>query len=259
MKTRILRSGAEMPVVGLGTWTLRGDQATEAVETALELGYRHIDTAEAYNNQSAIARGIRRAGVPREELFIVSKVQREHLHYEEVLAAADKTLDELHTDYLDLYLIHWPNPRVPMRQTFTALGELHKEGKIRDVGVSNFSIAHLQEAFEATDVPISNNQVPYDPIKNQEELRQFCHEHGITVTAYSPLGKGDLVDHPQLKELAADRERTVAQLILRWLVEKDLIVIPRSTSREHLAEDIDLFGWELDDEVRAVLEGMSQS
>ncbi len=259
MKTRTLPSGAEMPIIGLGTWTLRGSIGTDAVATALELGYRHIDTALAYDNHRAVATGIRRSGVPREDIFIVSKVPRENLQYEEVLVAAEKSLEELETDYLDLFLIHWPNPDVPMRETFTALAELREKGWLRDIGVSNFTIAHLEEALDVTTVPIANDQVLYHPQRNQEQLRQFCESRDIVVTSYSPLGKGEFTNERTLKRLAEARGRTPAQLILRWLVDKDVVVIPRSTSREHLAENMDLFDWELDDEVRQTLEGMEGS
>jgi 2,5-diketo-D-gluconate reductase B len=256
MHSRTLRSGAEMPLVGLGTWTLRNAEATDAVKEALDLGYRHIDTAEGYRNQRAIADGIKAAGVSRDELFIVSKVAPEHLRYEEVLTAARQTLDDLRTDYLDMYLIHWPNPDVPIRETLTALEELRRKGSIRAIGVSNFYEDHLNEALATGIAPIENNQVPYHPHANQESLRRYCEEHGIVVTAYSPLGRGDLVRNPELESLANARERTMAQLVLKWLVEKGVIVIPRSSSREHLQENMALFDWELDDEARSVIEAL---
>jgi 2,5-diketo-D-gluconate reductase B len=257
MKTKTLPSGAEMPLVGLGTWTLREAEATEAVAAALDLGYRHIDTALGYNNHRAIAAGIRRAGVPREELFIVSKVPKENLRYEEVLVAAERSLDELETDYLDLFLIHWPNPSVPMRETFTALGELHTKGVLRDVGVSNFTPEHLDEALRVTSVPIANDQVLLHPQRRQDALLRYCDEKDITVTSYSPLGRGEFVNERSLRRLGEARGRTPAQLVLKWLVEQGVIVIPRSRSRDHLAENLDLFGWELDDEARGVLDAMS--
>jgi 2,5-diketo-D-gluconate reductase B len=259
MKKRTLPSGAEMPIVGLGTWTLRGSTCIDAVANALELGYRHIDTALAYDNHKAVAAGIRRAGVPREDIFIVSKVPRENLRYEEVLAAAEQSLEELDTDYLDLFLIHWPNPDVPMRETFTALAELRGKGLLREIGVSNFTIAHLEEALEVTTVPIANNQVLYHPQRNQEQLREFCEERDIVVTSYSSLGRGEFTDERTLKRLAEARGRTPAQLILKWLIDKGVVVIPRSTSREHLAENLALFDWDLDDEVRQTLDGMEGS
>ena len=259
MKTRTLPSGAEMPIIGLGTWTLKGKDGTDAVATALELGYRHIDTALAYDNHRAVAAGIRRSGVPRDEIFVVSKVPRENLRYEEVLAAAEKSLEELDTDYLDLFLIHWPNPSIPMRETFTALAEVRDKGWVRDIGVSNFDVGHLEEALEVTTVPIANDQVLYHPQRNQERLRQYCEERDITVTSYSPLGKGEFTNERSLRRLGERHGRTPAQLILKWLIDKDVIVIPRSTSREHLAENLDIFGWELDDEARQTLDSMEGS
>ncbi len=256
MKTRILPSGLEMPMVGLGTWTLRGAQAADAVATAIELGYRHIDTALAYRNHTSVAQGIARAGIPRDDLFITTKIPRENLHYEEVLAATDRSLDELQTDYVDLLLIHWPNPDVPMRETFTALAEVHRVGKALEIGVSNFGIEHLEEALRVSSTPIANDQVLYHPLRNQETLRRFCEEKGIVVTSYSPLGRGEFVNERTIRRLAEARGRTPAQLILKWLVDKGIVVIPRSQSREHLAENLDLFSWELDDEARRVLDSM---
>ena len=256
MEFATLKSGAPMPLVGLGTWTLRGQEATDAVEAALGVGYRHIDTAEVYGNQRAISDGIRAAGVSREELFIVSKVAREHLRYEEVLAAARQTLADLRTDYLDLYLIHWPNPSVPIRETLVALSELQRKGSIRAIGVSNFTPQHLKEALETGVATIENDQVPYHPHANQEPLRQLCEEQGIVVTAYSPLGRGDIVRNVHVQDLAEASGRTPAQLVLRWLVEKGVVVIPRSRSVRHLRENLDLFGWELDDEARRELDAM---
>lgn len=256
MEFATLKSGAPMPLVGLGTWTLRGQEATDAVEAALGVGYRHIDTAEVYGNQRAISDGIRAAGVPREELFIVSKVAREHLRYEEVLAAARQTLADLRTDYLDLYLIHWPNPSVPIRETLVALSELQRKDSIRAIGVSNFTPQHLKEALETGVATIENDQVPYHPHANQEPLRQLCEEQGIVVTAYSPLGRGDIVRNVHVQDLAEASGRTPAQLVLRWLVEKGVVVIPRSRSVRHLRENLDLFGWELDDEARRELDAM---
>lgn len=256
MEYATLRSGAQMPLVGLGTWTLRGSAATEAVTAALGLGYRHIDTAEGYGNQRAISDGILESGVQREELFIVSKVSREHLRYDEVLAAARQTLEDLRTDYLDLYLIHWPSPTVPIRETLTALEELRRKGSIRAIGVSNFTPDLLREALATGVAPIENDQVPYHPHANQEPLRQFAAQEGVVVTAYSPLGRGDLIRNVELQDLAAARGRTVAQLVLRWLAEKDVVVIPRSGSLQHLRENLEIFGWDLDSEARQALDAM---
>lgn len=256
MPSTKLPSGAEMPLVGLGTWTLRGEEAADVVAMAVDLGYRHIDTALAYGNHRAIATGLRRTGVPREELYIVSKVPRENLRYEELLAAAEKSLDELDTSYLDLFLLHWPNPDVPIRETLAALGELRRKGLARDTGVSNFGIELMQEALAVSPESIANNQVLYHPQRKQEALRHFCQEQGIVVTAYSPLGRGEFASERSLVRLAETRGRTPSQLVLKWLVDKGVVVIPRSRSRAHLAENLDLFGWELDEDARRALDGM---
>lgn len=257
-KTITLANGSEMPIVGLGTWTLRGAKGERSVIDALEVGYRHIDTAESYGNQRAIGRGLRESDVPREKLFITSKVSREHLHYDDVLAACEQTLNDLGTDYLDLYLVHWPNRGIPMKETFRAFAKLQQAGKIREVGVSNFTIAHLQEAQEASPAPISVNQVEYHPYLNQTDLLEYCQDHDVVLEAYSPLARGETLHDPMLDQLAEDQGRSVPQIVLRWMLDKGIVVIPRSSSREHLKGNLDLFDWDLKPSVREALEGIER-
>ena len=157
---------------------------------------------------------------------------------------------------MDLLLIHWPNPDVPMRETMSAMGEVHRKGIARDIGVSNFTIAHLEEALAVSPVPIANDQVLYHPQRNQESLRRFCNDKGIVITSYSPLGRGEMVNERSIKRLAQAHGRTPAQIVLKWLVDKGIVVIPRSRSREHLAENLDLFGWELGEQARHALDSM---
>jgi len=170
--------------------------------------------------------------------------------------AARRTLAELRTDYLDLYLIHWPSATVPLRETLVAMEELRGRGQVRAVGVSNFTPDVLRQALALNVTPIENDQVPYHPHANQEPLRLLCQQEGIVVTAYSPLGRGDLIRNEELRALASERGRTVAQLVLRWLTDKGVVVIPRSTSVAHLRENLDVFGWDLDEEVRRLLDSM---
>lgn len=258
MHTVTLPNGTEMPMIGLGTWTLRGAEGERAVEKALDLGYRHIDTAEGYNNQPAIGRALAASPVPREELFITSKVSRENLRYDDVLAACDETLAELGTDYLDLYLIHWPNRHIPMRETFRALTELHQQGKVREIGVSNFTIAHVREARDVSETAIAVNQVEYHPYLNQTELLEYCQQQGVALEAYSPLARGEVFQDPQLKDLAEKQGRSVSQIVLKWMFDKGIVLIPRSTSRRHLQANLDLFDWELDPAVREGIEGIEK-
>ncbi|NLG50137.1 MAG: aldo/keto reductase [Chloroflexi bacterium] len=237
-----------MPMVGLGTWQLRGAKCTSAVRTALQVGYTLLDTAEAYDNQPDIARAIREEGVDREKLFITSKVSRSHLYYNGLLRACEKTLRELETDYLDLYLIHWPNDAIAMDETFEAMAKAQERGWVVDVGVSNFDIPHLEQALLVSKTPIAMDQIEFRPHYNQTVLTNFCHEHGIHVTAYSSLRYGEYKGEHTLREIASKHDKTAAQVVLRWLVGKGVVVIPRSTSRAHLLENLDVFDWQLDDE-----------
>jgi diketogulonate reductase-like aldo/keto reductase len=197
-------------MIGLGTWEVTGDTAVAAVRTALKLGYRHIDTAEGYRNHRDIARGLAAAGIARDDLFITSKVFRTHLHYDDLLKAAEEALRDLDIPYLDLYLVHWPNPEVPMAETFRALSRLQAEGLVRDIGVSNFSAAQIDEALAASANPISINQVEYHPYLNQEALRAHCEARGVRLTAYRPLGRGNLLADPTNVRIAARIGRTPA-------------------------------------------------
>lgn len=239
----ILPSGLAMPAMGLGTANLRGEEGLMAIEIALVLGYRHIDTADSYGNHDIVGRAIK--GYERSELFITTKVPEDRLHYDEVIDACRANLRELDTDYIDLYLIHWPNPDVPMQQTFDALAQLKELGMIRDAGVSNFQRRRLRRALEITPIPIANNQVELHPFLYQDKLIDFCHEHHVTVTAYSPLARGKVFDDPTLRMIAADHGKTPAQVSLRWLLQKGCIVIPRSSDEQHLRENLDVFDWSL--------------
>jgi diketogulonate reductase-like aldo/keto reductase len=246
-----LTSGHDMPAIGLGTYRMTGVTCTRAVRIALELGYSHIDTAALYNNHRDIAQALQ--GVERETLFITSKVWHSDLHYDDVLAACDQALSELRTDYLDLYLVHWPNRHIPMEGTFRALAELQTQGKIRSVGVSNFTIEHLETARDVSEVPITVNQVEYHPYLNQQALLDYCKEHEVRVTAYAPFANGRVIGDATLKEIGARHDVTSAQVALRWLLNKGMVAIPKSSSREHLAENIDVFDWDLnEDEMQAI-------
>lgn len=238
-----LPSGHRIPVLGLGTWELRGADGLRAVEAALDMGYRHIDTAEMYENHDIVGQAIR--GIERVELFITSKVLPDHLHYHQVIAACDTALLELELDYLDLFLIHWPNPELPMQQTFDALRHLYESGKVRDIGVSNFQQHRIRQAVKISPHPIANNQVELHPLLYQRELMELCREHSIAMTAYSPLARGRVFDDPTLREVGEKHDRTAAEVSLRWLLQKGCVVIPRSSREEHLRQNMTVFDWAL--------------
>lgn len=240
-----LKSGRSIPAIGLGTWNLRGDLCVDSVCRALELGYRHIDTATAYDNHRQVGIGIRNSGASREDIFITSKVWYDSLHYNDLVSACNRALGELGVDYVDLYLIHWPNKDVPMEESFRALERLVEDGAVRDIGVSNFTIAHISEALRVSRLPICVNQVEYHVYLNQEALRSECERHGIRLTAYAPLARGAILDNPVLIEIAARHGRSTAQVALRWLLQKGIVVIPKASSAEHLKANLAVCGFEL--------------
>jgi diketogulonate reductase-like aldo/keto reductase len=244
--TTTLTGGDDLPVVGMGTYKLQGDQARESVTAALEAGYRHVDTAEGYFNEAEVGETIAAADVDREDVFVTSKVLAKHLAYDSVIESCEATLEQLGTDYLDLYLIHWPNPAVSIRETLDAMATLHDRGLVRSVGVSNFSRYQLSAALHVTDVPIAVNQIEYHPWFQRPKLVDYCQSEDVTVEAAAPLARTDVLADPTVRELADAYGKTPAQIVLRWAIEDDVVVLPRSRSAEHIQENVDLFGFELD-------------
>jgi 2,5-diketo-D-gluconate reductase B len=238
-----LLSGYSMPVLGLGTWRLVGVACERIVSQALELGYRHIDTAELYGNEAEIGRSIR--GVARGDLFLTSKVSSANLRMNDVIRACTGSLERLGTGYLDLYLVHRPNDEIPIEETMEGMQYLVEEGMVRSVGVSNFDVGRLQAVMDASEAPVCNDQVEYHPYRPRRELPRFCHEHGVALTAYCPLGKGWVVRDPTLTGIGRNYGKSAAQVSLRWLLQKGAIVIPKAGSIEHLRENTEMDGWEL--------------
>lgn len=225
-----------MPVIGYGTWQLQGEDALQAVTAALSIGYRHIDTADRYGNHREVGSAIKRSGIPREEIFLTTKVWRDRLHHGGVLADVDRFLTELDTSYIDLLLIHWPDHDIPISETLTAMEECRQAGKIKAIGVSNFTERHLEEAL-SVGVEIANNQVELHPSFDQQPLREFCAARGISVTAYSPLRSGDM-ELPLVRELADKYGKSPAQIILNWIISLGLIVLPQSSHPERMKENL---------------------
>lgn len=241
--------GARIPKLGLGTWQNTGRTCTETVRTALELGYRHVDTAQAYDNERAVGDGIATADVDREDVFLTTKVWRSNLRRRDVHSSVRESLDRLGVEYVDLLLIHWPHPRVPVEETLRATCELHEAGLVKHLGVSNFTRAQLREAIEVSDVPVVTDQVLYHPYKDQSDLRSFCVENDVALTAYSPLARGAVLSDDLLVRIGERYDKTAAQVALRWLIQQEgVVAVPKASSRDHLAENLAVFDFSLDEE-----------
>ncbi|MET7643537.1 aldo/keto reductase [Streptomyces sp. NPDC005426] len=242
-----LHDGRPMPAVGLGTWPLDDDAAEEAVAGALRLGYRLVDTALNYGNETGTGRGIARSGVPREDVFVTTKVPGRHHGYEKTLASFEESRRNLGLSYVDLYLIHWPLPRVGLYvDTWRALIRLREDGLVRSIGVSNFTAEHLARLEEETGVVPAVNQIEMHPRLPQEELRAVHAAKGIVTESWSPLGRGrDLLADPELVAVAAAHGVTPGQAVLRWHTQSGAVPIPKSADPGRQRENLDLFGFEL--------------
>lgn len=249
-----LNTGYDMPVLGFGTWQLKGEQCKESVRQALELGYNHIDTAEMYGNEEYVGEAIK--GIDRSSLFITSKVWPQNLSYDGVKKAFENSVSKLGTDYLDLYLIHWPSKEADYDSVLKSFKELIDEGKIKSFGVSNFTtrlLDDITERAEKAGIKISVNQVEFHPMLYQKKLLDYCKEKGITVTAYSPLGRGSVFGNDALSEIARNHDMNEGQVSLAWLRQRGLIAIPKASSREHIKGNLESLNLELsDDELKKI-------
>lgn len=242
-----LNNGVRMPQLGFGVWQVPDDEATAAVTTALDAGYRSIDTAALYANEEGTGKALAASGLPREELFITTKLWNTDQGHDKALRAFDRSLGKLGLDYVDLYLIHWPQPRRDAyTETWRALEQIAADGRARAIGVSNFQPAHLRRLTAGSDVVPAVNQIELHPRLAQSELRAVHAELGIATEAWSPLGQGKgLLDEPVLAKIAARHGRTPAQVVLRWHLQLGNVVIPKSVTPSRIRENIDVFGFEL--------------
>ena len=243
-----LASGHAMPLLGLGTWQLRGDECTRVVQMALEMGYRHLDTAYNYKNQVAVARGLQASGIERGEVFVTTKIWPDALQYAQVHRQFAECVEQLATDYVDLLLVHWPNEAVPLAETLKAFDEIAASGRARSIGVSNFSPALIDQAREVASVPIVNNQIELHVGNVDTALLEHCRVHKVAVTAYRPLAKGDAADDMTLAAIGDKHGKSAAQVALRWLVQQEIVAIPKASSEQHLRANMDIFDWTLDAE-----------
>jgi 2,5-diketo-D-gluconate reductase B len=238
-----------MPTFGLGTWENEDyDACVESVRTALEMGYRHIDTAQAYGNEDAVGEGIEKADVPRDEVFLATKIWIENLSHDDVIETAEQSLEDLRVDSVDLLYIHWPSGEYDPEETLGAFEELVAEGKVDRIGISNFEPDDIDGAQAALDEPIFANQVELSPTWRQEELREYCDAEDIEVVAYSPLARGEVFNVSELSEIAEKHDASEAQVALAWLREKGIAAIPKATSEEHIQDNWESLRLDLDED-----------
>ncbi len=265
-----MNSGLDIPAVGLGVWkTPEGREVEQSVEWALEIGYRLIDTAKIYGNEQGVGKAIKNSGVPRDQIFVTTKLWNSDQGQSTTLKAIDESLEKLGLDYVDLYLVHWPYAAWPfekkddspaMRQeTWQAMEQIYKSGKAKTIGVSNYTIKHLEEMNSYAKIPPVVNQVEFHPFLYQKELLDYCKQNNIIIEAYCPLVHGEKLHDPRIGEIAQKYDKTNAQVLLRWSLQHGNIVIPKSTHRERLEENFQVFDFELAGEDMVVLDSMDEN
>jgi 2,5-diketo-D-gluconate reductase B len=249
--------GTKVPALGFGTWQLTGGTCERAVAAALEIGYRHIDTAQVYENEAEVGRAIAGSKLARSDIFLTTKVWMASLAGPKVAPSVEQSLRKLRTDYVDLLLIHWPNAEVPLAETLDAFAKLKSAGKVRHIGVSNFTVALMEEAVGKLGKDIACNQVEYHLLLSQTPVLDHARKHGIVVTAYCPLARGKLAGNAVAERVARKHGKSLSQVALRWLVEqKGVTAIPRTSTEKHARENFDIFDFELDAEDRRALDAL---
>ena len=249
----ISANGAQIPLLGLGTWELRDSTCARIVEQALKLGYRHIDTAEMYDNERAVGQGLHASGVKRTDVFVTTKVWPSHFSPPELERAAKESLTRLRLSEVDLLLLHWPNPQIPLAETLGALCKVRRAGLARHIGISNFTVALIQEAVKLSSEPLVCNQFEAHPFLDQSKVIAATRKHGMAVVAYCPLARGRAVSDPVLIEIGTRHKKSAAQVSLRWLVQQEIVVIPRTAKVERLSANAAIFDFELTaDEMAAI-------
>ncbi len=254
-----LNNGYEMPYFGLGVYKAApGKETIEAVSYALEIGYRLIDTAAVYGNEKEVGIAVRQSGIPREEIFITTKLWNDDHGYESALKAFDESLKRLNLDYVDLYLIHWPVPRL-RKDSWKALEKIYSEGRCKSIGVSNYMIKHLEEMRDYAEIIPAVNQVEFSPFLYQKELLEYCKSKNIEVEAYSPLARMKKKNNPVVNSIARKYNKTHAQILIRWCLEHKLISIPKSSNKKRIKENADVFDFSLNDDDMKQLDSLNEN
>ncbi|MEP9396143.1 aldo/keto reductase [Mesorhizobium sp. KR2-14] len=252
-------NGASIPALGLGTWTLKGQECTELVSRALSIGYRHVDTARAYGNEDSVGEGLRASGIARDELFVTTKVWWTEIAPGDLERSAEASLKDLGLDQVDLLLIHWPNPRIPLESSIKALNAVRRMGLTRHIGVANFPTSLLAEAISLSEAPLVCNQVEYHPYLDQSKMLRMCRESGLALVSYCPLFRGGgLFEEKAVQDAAARHGKTPGQIVLRWHVQQQGVsAIPRTSRAERLAENIAVFDFALSDAEMAAISALT--
>ena len=254
--------GASIPAIGYGTWPLKGEECARAVATAIDCGYRHIDTAAMYDNEASVGEGLRASGLARDKVWVTTKVWWENIGDGALQRSAEASLKKLGLDQVDLLLIHWPNAAIPLAESIKALNDAKRKGYAKHIGVSNFPSKLLDEAVSLTQEPIVTNQCEYHPHLNQSKVLDACRRHGVAFVSYCPLGRGavgGVLGEPVVTEIAERHGRTPAQVVLRWhLQQPNVIAVPKSGNPKRIAENFDVFGFELSDAEMKTLSGLAR-
>ncbi|MCZ2858943.1 aldo/keto reductase [Blastococcus sp. VKM Ac-2987] len=258
--TIALNNGVEIPQLGFGVYQIPPDQTAEATRTALDIGYRHIDTAQMYGNEAEVGQAVRESGIDRSEIFVTSKLNNNRLERDDILRSFDQGLSDMGFDYLDLFLIHWPLPAASdYVARWKALEEIYASGRAKAIGVSNFQPHHLRNLFGASDVRPAVNQVEIHPFLVQDELRAFDADHEIVTEAWSPIGQGQVLGDPVISRIAQQLGRSPAQVTLRWHIQRGDVIFPKSSSKDRMAENFALFDFELDQEQMTAITALDRA
>lgn len=249
-------NGARIPALGLGTWELRGRTCSRIVEQALRLGYRHVDTAQMYDNEREVGEGVRASHVPRAEVFLTTKIWPTHFAPNDLIRSLKESLFKLRMNEVDLVLLHWPNARIPLSETLGGLAQARQAGLAKHIGVSNFNVTLMEEAAAASTEPLVCNQVEYHPYLDQTKVLAACRRLGLATVAYSPIAKGRAKDDQALASIGRAHRKTAAQVCLRWLIQQGVAAIPRTSKLERLGENLGVFDFELSDDDMAKISGM---
>ncbi|WP_320199162.1 aldo/keto reductase [Agrobacterium sp. rho-13.3] len=253
-------NGANIPALGFGTFRMPDEDVHRILPQALALGFRHVDTAQIYKNEASVGDVIANSGIARGDIFLTTKVWVDEYKHDKFIASVDESLKKLKTDYVDLLLLHWPKSDVPLAERIGALNEVHKAGKVRNIGISNFNVALLEESVKLSDAPIANNQIEYHPYLDQKKVIEAARKHGISTTAYFLMADGKVPSDPVLNDIGAKHGKTAAQVALRWAVQQpDIIALSKTATESRLKENFDIFDFELSSGEMTAIHGLAKS